>query len=183
MLQFQSSSDKQFYWLQEATTDRDQIVIQQVNTLIQSQEDNEDQYLDEDTAMEDVEEPGRLDRMHDVDDTWCEAQCYSPNPVLSPLLANTAASTGEPTATIAPSAAFAPAAPITGPSTTNTNPLGASPAAGGSSLTLQQMDQLRHLLGGIQVPRKQQRKEEGRALPNGIFGSNARPYCYLVLVF
>ncbi|KAK3822658.1 MAG: proteasome complex subunit Rpn13 ubiquitin receptor-domain-containing protein [Benniella sp.] len=100
MLQFKSSSEKMFYWLQDAKTDQDQSIIQQVNALIQEQEE------DEDTSME----------------------------------ANTASSTGEATATIAPSAAFAPAAPV------------APPTAGGSALTSQQMDQLRHLLGGIQVP-------------------------------
>ncbi|KAF9437338.1 hypothetical protein BGZ76_001163 [Entomortierella beljakovae] len=56
---------------------------------------------------------------------------------------NTAIAAGS----IAPSASFAPAAPVA--SSSNTNP------AGGSSLTAQQMDQLRHLLGGIKVPQGQ----------------------------
>jgi hypothetical protein len=54
MLQFRSSSQKLFYWLQEASTARDQIILQHVNSLIHSQED-EEEYLDEDAAMEDVE--------------------------------------------------------------------------------------------------------------------------------
>ncbi|KAF9114499.1 hypothetical protein BGX27_010649 [Mortierella sp. AM989] len=114
MLQFKSSSQKLFYWLQDANTDRDQFILQQVNTLIHSQEDEDnEEYLDEDIAMEEVEDE------------------------------NTVTSTGATTAgAIAPSAAFAPAAPVS----SNPNP------AGGSSLTSQQMDQLRHLLGGIKVP-------------------------------
>ncbi|KAF9979706.1 adhesion regulating molecule 1 [Modicella reniformis] len=122
MLQFKSSSAKMFFWLQEAMTDRDQIIIQQINTLIQAQDEDEDDdlYLDEDTAMEGIEEA-----------------------------ANTTSSTGESAATtMPPSAALPPAAR---PSTTSVNPAGAS-SAGGSTLTSQQMDQLRQLLGGIQVP-------------------------------
>ncbi|KAF9180365.1 hypothetical protein BGZ51_006223 [Haplosporangium sp. Z 767] len=117
MLQFKSSSQKLFFWLQDASTDRDQIIFQQVNALIHSQGEEEDgeEHLKEDVAMEDVEET-----------------------------ANTGAS-----ATIAPSAAFAPAAPVSQPNTNTT-----SAAAGGSSLTTQQMDQLRHLLGSIQVPQQ-----------------------------
>ncbi|KAG0259436.1 hypothetical protein BG011_002648 [Mortierella polycephala] len=117
MLQFKSSSQKLFFWLQDASTDRDQAIFQQVNTLIHSQGEEEDgeEDLNEDAAMEDVEET---------------------------------ANTGTP-ATIAPSAAFAPAAPVS-QSNANTTPA----AAGGSSLTTQQMDQLRLLLGGIQVPQQ-----------------------------
>ncbi|KAG0219129.1 hypothetical protein BGX31_011412 [Mortierella sp. GBA43] len=96
MLRFKSSSEKLFYWIQEAKTDRDEFILQRVNTLIQAQEDNMDQYLDEDSAMESVEEPGRS-------------------------------------------------------STASANLLSSMPATG-SSLTSQQMDQLRQLLGGIQVP-------------------------------
>ncbi|KAF9427294.1 hypothetical protein BGZ94_005177 [Podila epigama] len=106
MLQFQSSSQKLFFWLQERATDRDDIVLSQLNQLIQ--QSGEDQ--DEDSAMEDVEESS---------------------------------------SSIAPSAAFAPAnlglsaaAPASAP--------GAS--TGASALTSQQMDQLRHVLAGIQVP-------------------------------
>ncbi|KAK3817869.1 MAG: adhesion regulating molecule [Linnemannia elongata] len=123
MLQFKSSSQKLFYWLQEASTARDQIILQHVNSLIHSQEDDEEEYLDDDAAMEDVE----------------------------------AAPASESASAIAPSAAFAPAAPV---STTTTNPTTTAPvaaaAAGSSSLTAQQMDQLRHLLGGLQVPQAAQ---------------------------
>ncbi|KAI8345957.1 proteasome complex subunit Rpn13 ubiquitin receptor-domain-containing protein [Mortierella sp. GBAus27b] len=120
MLRFKSSSEKLFYWIQEAKTDRDEFILQRVNTLIQAQEDNMDQYLDEDSAMESVEEPA---------DT----------------------SAGGATTMIAPSAAFAPAAPVGRSSTASANLLSSMPATG-SSLTSQQMDQLRQLLGGIQVP-------------------------------
>jgi hypothetical protein len=54
MLQFKSSSEKMFYWLQDAKTDQDQSIIQQVNALIQEQEE------DEDTSMEGVEQLGEL---------------------------------------------------------------------------------------------------------------------------
>ncbi|KAF9551036.1 hypothetical protein EC957_010804 [Mortierella hygrophila] len=124
MLQFKSSSQKLFYWLQEVSTARDQIILQHVNSLIHSQEDEEEEYLDEDAAMGDVE----------------------------------AAPASESVSAIAPSAAFAPAAPV---STSTTNPTSTASAgaaaAGGSSLTAQQMDQLRHLLGGLQVPQTAQR--------------------------
>lgn len=124
MLQFKSSSQKLFYWLQEASTTRDQIILQHVNSLIHSQEDDEEEYMDDDAAMEDAE----------------------------------AAPVSESASAIAPSAAFAPAAPV---STSTTNPTTTAPAAaaaaGGSSLTAQQMDQLRHLLGGLQVPQAAQR--------------------------
>ncbi|KAG0278267.1 hypothetical protein BGZ95_004343 [Linnemannia exigua] len=123
MLQFKSSSQKLFYWLQEVSTARDQIILQHVNSLIHSQED-EEEYLDEDAAMEDVE--------------------------ATPVADSAPA--------IAPSAAFAPAAPV---ASSTTNPTTTAPAAagvaGGSALTAQQMDQLRHLLGGLQVPQQQQR--------------------------
>ncbi|KAF9282720.1 hypothetical protein BGZ88_010875 [Linnemannia elongata] len=124
MLQFKSSSQKLFYWLQEASTARDQIILQHVNSMIHSQEDDEEEYMDDDAAMEDAE----------------------------------AAPVSESASAIAPSAAFAPAAPV---STSTTNPTTTAPAAaaaaGGSSLTAQQMDQLRHLLGGLQVPQAAQR--------------------------
>ena len=55
MLQFKSSSQKLFYWLQEASTARDQIILQHVNSLIYSQEDDEEEFMDDDAAMEDVE--------------------------------------------------------------------------------------------------------------------------------
>ncbi|GJJ71333.1 26S proteasome regulatory subunit N13 [Entomortierella parvispora] len=107
MLQFQSSSEKLFFWLQEASTARDSIILEQLNSLIQLQEDEDEQeFLEsEDVAMEGVEASA---------------------------------------AAIAPSTDFAPAAPIAA--------AGAGAGAAGSSLTSQQMDQLRHLLGGIQVP-------------------------------
>jgi len=55
MLQFKSSSQKLFYWLQERKTDRDEVILYQVNSLIQqSAEDDEadDIHMDEDVAME-----------------------------------------------------------------------------------------------------------------------------------
>ncbi|KAF9095489.1 adhesion regulating molecule 1 [Mortierella sp. AM989] len=53
MLQFKSSSQKLFFWLQEANTDRDQIILQQANTLInQGQEEEAGQLQDEDVTME-----------------------------------------------------------------------------------------------------------------------------------
>ncbi|KAF9432270.1 hypothetical protein BGZ76_011035 [Entomortierella beljakovae] len=51
VLQFKSSSQKLFFWLQEANTDRDEIILQQANTLINQGEEGE-QYVDEDVAME-----------------------------------------------------------------------------------------------------------------------------------
>ncbi|KAF9093130.1 hypothetical protein BGX29_010076 [Mortierella sp. GBA35] len=124
MLQFKSSSQKLFYWLQEASTARDQTILQQVNSLIHSQEDDE-AYLDDDAVMEDVE----------------------------------ATTTSASTAAIAPSAAFAPAAPVSSstPNPTTAPAATAAAAPGGSSLTASQMDQLRHLLGGLQVPQAAQR--------------------------
>ncbi|KAG0362058.1 proteasome complex subunit Rpn13 ubiquitin receptor-domain-containing protein [Gamsiella multidivaricata] len=123
MLQFKSSSQKLFFWLQDASTAQDQFILQQVNTLIHSQDD-EEQGLDEDVAMEGVEH-----------------------------VADTTSSTGATaTSSITPSAAFAPAVPVSSSATTGTNPASAAAGTGGSSLTSQQMDQLRHLLGGIQVP-------------------------------
>ncbi|KAF9095335.1 hypothetical protein BGX23_000682 [Mortierella sp. AD031] len=124
MLQFKSSSQKLFYWLQEASTARDQTILQQVNSLIHSQEDDE-AYLDDDAVMEDVE----------------------------------ATTTSASTAAIAPSAAFAPAAPVSSstPNPTTAPAAAAAAAPGGSSLTASQMDQLRHLLGGLQVPQAAQR--------------------------
>ncbi|KAF8919124.1 hypothetical protein EDD21DRAFT_422055 [Dissophora ornata] len=53
MLQFKSSSQQLFFWLQEANTDRDQIILQQANALIsQGQEDVTGNFEDEDVAME-----------------------------------------------------------------------------------------------------------------------------------
>ncbi|KAF8978626.1 hypothetical protein BGZ46_006269 [Entomortierella lignicola] len=53
MLQFKSSSQKLFYWLQEANADRDQIILQQANSLInQGQDDEAGQFGDEDVTME-----------------------------------------------------------------------------------------------------------------------------------
>ncbi|KAF9352914.1 adhesion regulating molecule 1 [Mortierella sp. AD094] len=53
MLQFKSSSQKLFFWLQEANADRDQIILQQANALIsQGQEEEAGQFEDEDVTME-----------------------------------------------------------------------------------------------------------------------------------
>ncbi|KAF9373276.1 hypothetical protein BGX21_004511 [Mortierella sp. AD011] len=92
LLRFKSSSQKLFYWLQEASTARDQIILEQVNTLIHTEgdEDNEE-FLEEDVAMEGVE---------DETNTATSAT-------------TTAAAAGE----VAPSAAFAPAAPVSSSST------------------------------------------------------------------
>ncbi|KAF9305428.1 Squalene epoxidase [Mortierella antarctica] len=104
MLQFKSSSQKLFYWLQERKTDRDEVILYQINALIQqsAEDDEDDIQMDEDVTMETEETP--------------------PAP-------------------IAPSAAFAPA-----------NPGSSSSGGGGGALTSQQMDQLRNVLAGIQVP-------------------------------
>ncbi|KAF9354344.1 hypothetical protein BGX26_007818 [Mortierella sp. AD094] len=92
VLQFKSSSQKLFYWLQDANTARDQFILEQVNTLIHSEEDEDsEEYLEEDVAMEGVE-----------DDT---------NITTSAAIA--AAAAGE----VAPSAVFAPAAPVSSSST------------------------------------------------------------------
>ncbi|KAF9959666.1 Squalene epoxidase [Mortierella alpina] len=115
MLQFKSSSQKLFFWHQEASTDRDQIILQQVNSLIHSQGDEDEEEYLEDVAMDGVE-------------------------------GTASAVTSSTPASIAPSAAFAPAAPVVPGSESQTS------VTGSSSLTSQQMDQLRHLLGGIQVP-------------------------------
>ncbi|KAF9212447.1 adhesion regulating molecule 1 [Podila verticillata] len=48
VLQFKSSSQKLFFWLQEANADRDQIILQQANALINQNEDGND----EDVLME-----------------------------------------------------------------------------------------------------------------------------------
>ncbi|KAF9954996.1 Squalene epoxidase [Mortierella alpina] len=120
MLQFKSSSQKLFFWHQEASADRDQIILQQVNSLIHSQGDEDEEEYLEDVAMDGVEDTAST---------------------VSPATS----------ASIAPSAAFAPAAPVVPGADSQTS------AAGGSSLTSQQMDQLRHLLGGIQVPQATQR--------------------------
>ncbi|KAG0359754.1 hypothetical protein BG005_000210 [Podila minutissima] len=104
MLQFKSSSQKLFYWLQERKTDRDEVILYRINALIQqsAEDDEDDIQMDEDVTMETEETP--------------------PAP-------------------IAPSAAFAPA-----------NPGSSSSGGGGGALTSQQMDQLRNVLAGIQVP-------------------------------
>ncbi|KAG0343304.1 adhesion regulating molecule 1 [Podila horticola] len=48
VLQFKSSSQKSFFWLQETNADRDQIIIQQANALINQNEEGND----EDVLME-----------------------------------------------------------------------------------------------------------------------------------
>ncbi|KAG0089008.1 adhesion regulating molecule 1 [Podila epicladia] len=48
VLQFKSSSQKLFFWLQEANADRDQIILQQANALINQNEEGND----EDVLME-----------------------------------------------------------------------------------------------------------------------------------
>ncbi|CAO3569089.1 unnamed protein product [Mortierella alpina] len=115
MLQFKSSSQKLFFWHQEASSDRDQIILQQVNSLIHSQGDEDEEEYLEDVAMDGVE-------------------------------GTASAVSSAASASIAPSAAFAPATPVVPGSESQTS------VTGSSSLTSQQMDQLRHLLGGIQVP-------------------------------
>ncbi|KAF9935894.1 hypothetical protein BGZ75_007806 [Mortierella antarctica] len=52
MLKFKSSSQKLFFWLQEANTDRDGIILQQANALINQGMEEAGQYEDEDAAME-----------------------------------------------------------------------------------------------------------------------------------
>ncbi|KAF9999049.1 adhesion regulating molecule 1 [Entomortierella chlamydospora] len=52
MLQFKSSSQKLFFWLQEANTDRDQIILQQANALISQGQEETGQFEDEDVTME-----------------------------------------------------------------------------------------------------------------------------------
>ncbi|KAG0040007.1 adhesion regulating molecule 1 [Podila clonocystis] len=48
VLQFKSSSQKLFFWLQEGNADRDQIILQQANALINQNEEGND----EDVLME-----------------------------------------------------------------------------------------------------------------------------------
>ncbi|KAF9316938.1 adhesion regulating molecule 1 [Podila horticola] len=48
VLQFKSSSQKSFFWLQETNADRDQIILQQANALINQNEEGND----EDVLME-----------------------------------------------------------------------------------------------------------------------------------
>ncbi|KAG0018059.1 adhesion regulating molecule 1 [Podila clonocystis] len=48
VLQFKSSSQKLFFWLQESNADRDQIILQQANALINQNEEGND----EDVLME-----------------------------------------------------------------------------------------------------------------------------------
>ncbi|KAF9325021.1 adhesion regulating molecule 1 [Podila minutissima] len=48
VLQFKSSSQKLFFWIQEANADRDQIILQQANALINQNEEGND----EDVLME-----------------------------------------------------------------------------------------------------------------------------------
>ncbi|GJJ70191.1 26S proteasome regulatory subunit N13 [Entomortierella parvispora] len=50
MLQFKSSSEKKFFWLQELNADRDSILVQQANSLIN--QGQEDAFEDEDVTME-----------------------------------------------------------------------------------------------------------------------------------
>ncbi|KAG0200726.1 hypothetical protein BGX28_006295 [Mortierella sp. GBA30] len=52
VLKFKSSSQKLFFWLQEANTDRDQIIVQQANALINQGMDEGGHYDDEDVSME-----------------------------------------------------------------------------------------------------------------------------------
>ncbi|KAF9919246.1 adhesion regulating molecule 1 [Lobosporangium transversale] len=52
MLQFKSSSQKLFFWLQEANSDRDQIILQQANALINQGQDGETGNFEEDITME-----------------------------------------------------------------------------------------------------------------------------------
>ncbi|KAF9178711.1 adhesion regulating molecule 1 [Haplosporangium sp. Z 767] len=52
MLKFKSSSQKLFFWLQEANTDRDQIILQQANALINQGMDDEGGQFDDDVVME-----------------------------------------------------------------------------------------------------------------------------------
>ncbi|KAG0335427.1 adhesion regulating molecule 1 [Podila humilis] len=63
MLQFQSSSQKLFYWLQDRHLDRDEAILHMVNNLIrQAGDDDEQDYtttLDEDVAMDSSEEPAQ----------------------------------------------------------------------------------------------------------------------------
>ncbi|KAF9963532.1 hypothetical protein BGZ65_002552 [Modicella reniformis] len=51
VLQFKSSSQKLFFWLQEATTVLDHIVVQQANALINRLDDGSE-YMEEDINME-----------------------------------------------------------------------------------------------------------------------------------
>ncbi|CAO3563893.1 unnamed protein product [Mortierella alpina] len=52
MLKFKSSSQKLFFWLQEANTDRDAIILQQANALINQGMEEAGHYEDEDAVME-----------------------------------------------------------------------------------------------------------------------------------
>ncbi|KAK3810790.1 MAG: hypothetical protein J3Q66DRAFT_302171 [Benniella sp.] len=52
VLQFKSSSQKLFFWLQDASTSKDQTILQQVNALINQGQDDPGQYMDEDISME-----------------------------------------------------------------------------------------------------------------------------------
>jgi hypothetical protein len=52
VLQFKSSSQKLFFWLQDASTSKDQTILQQVNALINQGQDDPGQYMDEDVSME-----------------------------------------------------------------------------------------------------------------------------------
>ncbi|KAF9584923.1 hypothetical protein BGW38_004658 [Lunasporangiospora selenospora] len=56
MLQFKSSPQKHFFWLQDKNTDRDQIILQQTNALInQGQrlgDDDDTGHFDDDVRME-----------------------------------------------------------------------------------------------------------------------------------
>ncbi|KAG9320161.1 hypothetical protein KVV02_004298 [Mortierella alpina] len=52
MLKFKSSSQKLFFWLQEVNTDRDGIILQQANALINQGMEEAGQYEDEDAVME-----------------------------------------------------------------------------------------------------------------------------------
>ncbi|KAF9154749.1 hypothetical protein DFQ26_000138 [Actinomortierella ambigua] len=135
MLQFRSSSQKLFFWLQEANSDRDQIIIAEANSLINH--GLEDTGVDGDVTMEEADD-------HD----------------------NPATSTN-----VAVSTPFAPAAsaqasvnPTHTPSTTAAPTLAIGSQPGASSLQAQQMEQLRNLLSGIQVPQSALRQRSNLRL-------------------
>ncbi|KAG0240845.1 hypothetical protein BGW41_006600 [Actinomortierella wolfii] len=74
MLQFKSSSQKLFFWLQEASTDRDQIIIAQANSLInQGMEDTG--FDDGDITMEEAD---------DHDNTVATSTSVEPSALFAP---------------------------------------------------------------------------------------------------
>ncbi|KAG0241295.1 adhesion regulating molecule 1 [Mortierella sp. GBA43] len=52
VLSFKSSAQKHFFWLQDASTAKDQTVLQQVNALINQGQDDPASFIDEDVNME-----------------------------------------------------------------------------------------------------------------------------------